>query len=66
MTSEGRDLDDLSTFKKDMNQSKSATDDSAVFKEGTDLMGAGIGRNIEVFRDLSQKEVTNTSSDKIG
>ncbi len=48
-----RDLDDLPTFEEDLNQSKSSTDDAAVSEEAIDLLGVSIGRNIEVFWDLS-------------
>jgi hypothetical protein len=35
-----------------MNQSKSATDDPAISEEAVDLVGMGIGGDIEVSRDL--------------
>jgi hypothetical protein len=63
-TAEGGNLNDLSPFKKDLNQSKSASDDPAVFKEGIDLMGASIGGNIEVLRNLPEKKVTDASSNE--
>jgi hypothetical protein len=64
-TSESGNLNDLSPFEKDLNQSKSASDDPAVFKEGIDLMGASIGGNIEVLRNLPEKKVTDASSNEI-
>jgi hypothetical protein len=48
-----RDLDDLSAFEEDLNQSKSSTDDAAVSEKVIDLLGVSVGRDIEVFWDLS-------------
>jgi hypothetical protein len=48
-----------------MNQSKSATDDPAVFKEGINLMGVSIGGNVEIFRDLSEEKIPHASTDEI-
>jgi hypothetical protein len=64
--SKGRDFNDLSSFEEDLNQSKPSADNSAVSKEGIDLMGVGIGRDIEVFWGFSQQEIPNASSYEIG
>ena len=64
-TPKGGYLDDLSTFKKYMDQSEPAADDPAVFKEAIDLMGMGIGGDIKIFWNLSEEKIPNTSSDKI-
>jgi hypothetical protein len=48
-----------------MDQSKSATDDPAISEETVDLVGMGIGGDIEVSRDLSQEEITNTPPHQI-
>jgi hypothetical protein len=44
-----------------MDQSKSATDDPTISEETVDLVGMRIGGDIEVPRDLPQKQITNTS-----
>jgi hypothetical protein len=48
-----------------MDQSESAADDPAVFKESIDLMGVSISGDIEIFWDLSQEKIPNASSNKI-
>jgi hypothetical protein len=48
-----------------VNQSKSATDDPAVSKEGINLMGVGIGGYIEIFRGFSKEEIPDASADEI-
>jgi hypothetical protein len=48
-----------------MDQSKSAADDPAVFKEGIDLNGMGISGDIKVFWDPSQEKIPNASADEI-
>jgi hypothetical protein len=48
-----------------MDQSKSATDDPTISKETVDLVRMGIGGNIEVSRNLSQEEITNTPSHEV-
>jgi hypothetical protein len=65
-TSKSGDLDDLSAFEKDVNKPESATDDAAVSKQGIDLVGMGIGGNIEILRESSDKKITDTSTNKIG
>jgi len=65
-TSKGGDLDNLSAFEEDMDQSKSATDDPAISEETVDLVGMGIGGDIEVSRDLPQEEITNASPHQVG
>jgi hypothetical protein len=64
--SEGGDLDHRSTFKKNLNQSKSPADGPAVFEEGLDLLRMSIRGDIEVFGDLSEEKITNTSANKVG
>ena len=66
MAAERGDLDDLSPFEKDVDQTKSSTDHPAVSEEVPDLLRMGIGCNVEVFRSLSQEEITNTASHQIG
>ena len=61
----GGNLDGLSAFKKHMDQSKSAADDTTIPKEAVDLMGVGIGGNIKVFWNLSQKKIPNASANEI-
>jgi hypothetical protein len=48
-----------------MNQSKTATDDPAISEKTVDLVRVGIGGNIEVSRNLSQEEITNTPSHQV-
>jgi hypothetical protein len=48
-----------------MNESESAADDPAVFKKGTNLIGVGIGGQIEIFRGLSEEKIPNASADEI-
>jgi hypothetical protein len=52
-TSKSRDLHNLSTFKENLDQSKSATNDPAISEETVDFVGMGIGGDIKVSRDLS-------------
>jgi hypothetical protein len=66
MTPERGYLHHLSTFKKDMNQPETASDDPAVFKEIMDLMGMGIGGDIEIFGDFSKEKIANASPDETG
>jgi hypothetical protein len=66
MTSKSRNFNNLSPFKKDMNQPESAADDAAVSKEGVDLMGVSVGGDIEIFRNPPDEEVANASSHEIG
>jgi hypothetical protein len=66
MTSKSRNFNDLSPFKKDLNQSESAADDPAVSKKSVDLMGVSVGGDIEIFWDPPDEEVANASSNKIG
>jgi hypothetical protein len=61
VTSKGGDLDGLSAFEEDVNQSKSATDDPAISEKAADFVGVSIGGDIEVSRYLPQEEITNTS-----
>jgi hypothetical protein len=65
VASEGGDLDHLSTLKKNLNQSKSPADGPAVFEEDIDLMKVSIGGDIEVFRNLPQEKIANTSANKV-
>jgi hypothetical protein len=58
-------FDDVPSLKKDVNQSKPAADDPAVFKKGINLMGVGIGGKIEIFRGLSEEKIPNASADEI-
>jgi hypothetical protein len=58
-------LDNLSPLKKDLNQSESTSNNPAVFKESIDLMGVRIGGHVKVFRDLSEEEISNTSTNEI-
>ncbi len=64
--SKGGDFYDFPAFEKDMNQTEPAANHPAIFKEGLYLMGMGIGGDIEIFRRLSEKEVSNASSDQVG
>ena len=66
MAAERGDLNDLSPFEKDMDQTKSPADNSAISKEGLDLVETGIGGDIEVFRDPSQEEIANAASHQVG
>ena len=63
---EGGDFHGFSAFKKDVDQPETAANDPAVFEEGIDLMRMGIGGDIKIFRDLSEKKIPDTSPDKIG
>jgi len=64
-TPESGHFDDLSSLEENMNQSESAADDPAVFEEGVDLMGVGIGGHIEIFRGFSEEKIPDTSTDEI-
>jgi len=66
VTSKSGDFDHLSVFEKNVDQSKSTADRPAVPEEFVDLVGMGIGDNIEVFRDFAQEEITDTSPHEIG
>jgi len=66
VASESRDLQELFTFEKDMDQSKSATDGPAVPEEFVDLMGVGIGGDVEVLRDLPKKKIPHAPPNEIG
>jgi hypothetical protein len=48
-----------------MDQSKTAADDPAVSEKTLDLVGVRIGGNIEVSRDFSQEEITNTPTHQV-
>jgi hypothetical protein len=63
--SKSGNLDGLSAFKKHMDQSKSAADDTTIPEEAVDLMGVSIGGNIKVFWSLSQKKIPNASANEI-
>jgi hypothetical protein len=65
MTSKSGDLDDLSPFKKDLNQPKSAANDAAVLEEEIDLVGVSVGGNVEIFGDLPEEEIPNASSHEV-
>ena len=58
-------LDGLFSLEENMNESETSADDPAVLKKGINLMGVGIGGNIEIFRGLAEEKVTNTSPDQI-
>jgi hypothetical protein len=58
-------LDDLSSFKKYMNQSEPSANDTTIFKKGIDLMGVSIGGDIEIFWDLSDEKIPKASSNEI-
>jgi hypothetical protein len=58
-------LNNLSSFKKNMGQSKPAANDPTISKESIDLVGVRIGGDIKVFGDLSEEEISNTSTDEI-
>jgi hypothetical protein len=64
-TPESGYLNDLSSFKKNMGQPKPASNNSTILKESIDLMGVRIGGDIKVFRELSEEEISNTSTDEI-
>ncbi len=64
--SERGDLDDFSPMKKDMNESKATADNSAVFEQGFDLVGMGIGSDIEISRCPSREKVADASSNEVG
>ena len=66
VATECRDLDNLSSFKEDLNQPKSAADDTTVLKEQTDLVRMSVGRDIEISWGLAQEEITDTSSNEVG
>jgi hypothetical protein len=65
-TSKSRNLNNLSSFKEDLNEPKPPPDDSAVPEEGVHLMGVGICGDIKILRDFSQKEIPDASSDEKG
>jgi hypothetical protein len=48
-----------------MDQSKTATDDPAISEKRVDLVRVGIGSNIEVSRNFSQEEITNTPAHQV-
>jgi hypothetical protein len=48
-----------------MGQSKPAANDPTISKESIDLVGVRIGGDIKVFGDLSEEEISNTSTDEI-
>jgi hypothetical protein len=64
--SESRNLDNLTAFKEDVNQAKTASDNPAVSKKTGDFMGMGIGDYVKVFRDFSQKEIAYATSYQAG
>jgi hypothetical protein len=65
-TPEGGYLDDLSLSKKYVDQSEPAANDPTIFEESVDLVGMRIGGDVKVFRDLSEEEISNTSTNEIG
>jgi len=66
LTAEGGNLDNLSPFEKDVDQTESSADHPAVSEEVPDLLGMGVGGNVEVLWSLSQEEITDTPSHQIG
>jgi hypothetical protein len=49
-----------------MRESKSTTDETAVSEEALDLLGQGVGRDVEVLRLEAEREVAYTTTDEIG
>jgi hypothetical protein len=48
-----------------MDQSEPTANDPTIFKESVDLMGVRIGGDVEVFWNLSEEEISDTSADEI-
>jgi len=63
---EGGDFNDLPTPEVDLDEPEPAADDAAVFKKGTYLLGMGIGGNIEIFWNPSEKEIPDAAPDQKG
>jgi hypothetical protein len=66
MAPECGDLHDLSAFKKDMDQPETTANDPAVFKEVMNLLGMGVGGDIEIFWSFSEEKIPDASPDKAG
>jgi hypothetical protein len=58
-------FDDLTSLEEYMDQSEPTANDATIFKESIDLMGVRIRDDIEVFWNLSEEKIPNTSSDEI-
>jgi hypothetical protein len=64
-TSESGYFDDLSSFKEYVDQSEPTANEATILEESVDLMGVRIGDDIEVFWNLSEEKIPNTSTDEI-
>ncbi len=62
---EGGDLDHL-LAEHDVRQPEAAPDDPAVAEGAADLLGAGVGRHVEVLGDAPQQQVADASTRQIG
>ena len=60
------DLDNLLPFEENMNEAKPPANGPAVPEKGVNLMGMGIGGQVEIFWDPSEQKVPHTSADEIG
>jgi hypothetical protein len=58
-------FDDLPPLEENVDQPESTPDDSAVSKEGVNLMGMSIGGYIEIFGGFSKEKIPNASTDEI-
>jgi hypothetical protein len=58
-------FDDFPSPEKDVDQSEPASDDAAVSEEIADLMRVGVRGHVEIFRDLSEKQIPYAATDEI-
>ena len=59
-------LDDFSAAEEHVGEAEAASDDPAVSEELSNVLGAGAGRDVEVFGGLFEEEVPDASTDEVG
>jgi hypothetical protein len=53
-------------MKKNLYQPEASTDQTAVFKDFTELSGPGISADIKILGGLAKVKVSNTTTDEVG